>query len=131
MNRQEIEKVLQYRDPCLMLDEVIIEEEGKRAKGKKTLTGEEYFFEGHFPGLPVMPGVLIVEAIAQTSIVATGNGKMRICGVENIKFRKPIEPGNSIEISVELEDESDGISKFSGTVVVEGDLAASGKILLK
>ena len=130
MNKLEIEKLLPFREPFLMIDEVVVEEKGKKGKGSKTLTGGEYFFEGHFPERPVMPGVLIVEAIAQTSMVVAGRGDLKLKGMEKIKFRQTIIPNDTLKINVELIKETEKEYIFQGEVYVDENLAASGNILL-
>lgn len=131
MNKKEIEKLIPHRDPYMMLDEVVVERENEKGKGYKKLTGNEYFFEGHFPGRPVMPGVLIIEAIAQVAMVVAGRGDLRLKGVRKVKFRQPIAPGDTMVINVELKDKTEDNYKFSGEVYVDKNLAASGDILLE
>ncbi|MFH1416335.1 MAG: 3-hydroxyacyl-ACP dehydratase FabZ [Elusimicrobiota bacterium] len=130
MNKNEIEKIIPYRDPFLMLDEVEIDEEGKSGRGYKKLTGDEYYFEGHFPDRPVMPGVLIIESITQTSMVILKKDRVALKKVNKMKFRRTIEPGDKLEIKVNLTDEKDGMYRFSGEVNVNGSIAASGEITL-
>jgi 3-hydroxyacyl-[acyl-carrier-protein] dehydratase len=130
MDRIQIEKILPHRDPYLMIDEVDIEEEGRKGTARKKLTGKEYFFEGHFPGRPVMPGVLIVEAMLQAAMVVLGSGDMKMKGVEKVKFRQPIEPGDIISINIQLISSENGLYKVNGEVLLGDDLAASGDILL-
>ena len=131
MNRQEIEKILRYREPYLMIDSVNIDTPGRSGTGLKDLSGDEYFFEGHFPDRPVMPGVLIVEAISQTAMVVSGESDLMLKGVEKIKFRQTIEPGDRLEITVSLTEKDKGIRKFHGEVVVGENIAASGEVILE
>ncbi len=131
MNIQEIKKLLPHREPYLMLDEVVIEKEGEKGKGYKRLTGNEYFFEGHFPSRPVMPGVLIVEIIAQTAMVIVKRGDLKLKGVEKVKFRQTIKPDDTMEINVQLKGKKEKTYEFSGEVYVGNNLAASGAILLE
>ena len=130
MNKSQIEDILPHRDPYLMIDEVDIEEEGKKGVAKKKMTGDEYFFEGHFPGRPVMPGVLIVESIAQAAMVILNSGKLRLKGVEKIKFRQPIQPGDLISIHIEVLSSENGGYTVKGEVFLGENLAASGNIIL-
>ena len=131
MNKEEIKKILPHRDPYLMIDEVIIEKEGEKGRGLKKLTGKEYFFEGHFPGHPVMPGVLIVEAIAQTAMAVLRKGDLKLKCVRKVKFRQTIEPKDTMEIKVELINKDDNQYEIAGEVLVEENIAASGNIILK
>lgn len=131
MKKQEIEQVIPHRDPYLMLDSVDVEIDGEKGKGYKKLTGNEYFFEGHFPDRPVMPGVLIVEAIAQTSMVVAGRGDLKIKGVRRVKFRQTIEPDDYMEINVELKEKTGDSYEFKGEVYVDKNLVASGSVILE
>jgi len=130
MNRQEIEKIIPQRYPYLMLDSVYLKSPGKEGTGYKELTGEEYFFEGHFPGHPVMPGVLIVETIAQTAMVVAGRGDLKLKGVDKVKFRQTIEPGDRLEVRVRKISENDGSLRFFGEVYLGENLAAGGELIL-
>jgi len=127
----EIKEILPCREPFLFINEVSVTEEGKKAVASKKLTGNEYFFEGHFPGRPVMPGVLIVEAIAQTARVILGKGNYGLKKVENIKFRQTVEPQDTIKIETELVSQNDDLYEFSAQVFIDKILAASGNIILK
>ena len=104
MKKQEIEQVIPHRDPYLMLDSVDVEINGEKGKGYKKLTGNEFFFEGHFPDRPVMPGVLIVEAIAQTSMVVAGRGDLKIKAVRQVKFRQTIESDDYMDMYYNAEN---------------------------
>ncbi|MFC2061795.1 3-hydroxyacyl-ACP dehydratase FabZ [Elusimicrobiota bacterium] len=130
MNRNEIESILPHRDPYLFIDEVKIEEAGKKGQGIKKLTGKEYFFEGHFPGRPVMPGVLIVEAIAQTAMVVLNRGDLRLKGVKKVKFRQTIQPGDTMKVDIELKEKNDSDCRINGEVYVDSNLVASGDIVI-
>jgi 3-hydroxyacyl-[acyl-carrier-protein] dehydratase len=97
MNRNEIENIIPHREPYMFLDEVKVEKEGISGKAYKKLTGNEYFFEGHFPDRPVMPGVLIIEAISQAAMVISGRSDLKlrigifggsICGKQFGCFRR-------------------------------------------
>jgi 3-hydroxyacyl-[acyl-carrier-protein] dehydratase len=131
MNRTEIEKLLPHREPYLMIDEVEVLKSGTEGTGYKKLTGKEYFFEGHFPGRPVMPGVLIVEAIAQTAMTVAGRGDLMLKGVENVKFRQTIEPQDTVKINVQLKQKNDSGYEFFGEVYADSNMAASGNIFLE
>lgn len=130
MDKNQIEKILPHRDPYLMIDEAEVEEEGKKGTAAKRMTGDEYFFEGHFPGRPVMPGVLIIEAIAQAGMVVLNSGDLKLKGVEKIKFRQPIQPGDQIIIRIEVLSSENQKHTVKGEVFLGDNLAASGNIIL-
>ena len=108
LDRTQIEAIIPHRDPFLLLDRIEELEPGKRAIGYKLLTGEEDFFRGHFPGQPVMPGVLIIEALAQTGAVAVLSldeykGKIvYFAGIDKAKFKKIVHPGDCLKFVVEI-----------------------------
>ena len=108
LDRTQIEAIIPHRDPFLLLDRIEELEPGKRAIGYKLLTGEEDFFRGHFPGQPVMPGVLIIEALAQTGAVAVLSldeykGKIvYFAGIDKAKFKKIVHPGDCLKLVVEI-----------------------------
>src|ERR1700683_4302725 len=105
----EIQAILPHRYPFLLIDRIIDITRGKRIVAIKNVTINEPFFQGHFPGYPIMPGVLIVEAIAQaggallmTEVEDRGNKLMLFTGVERAKFRRPVVPGDQLRIEVEV-----------------------------
>jgi len=108
LSSKEIQKILPHRYPFLMVDKIEELEPGKRAVGYKNVTINEYFFQGHFPGEPVMPGVLIIEALAQVGAVALLSmeefkGKIAFFGgIKNARFRKMVIPGDVIRLEVEI-----------------------------
>ncbi len=129
---QEIEKLIPHRYPMLLVDrleEVVLSES---AVGIKCVTMNEWFFQGHFPSHPIMPGVLIVEAMAQTAgilvVKSTSQGKssslVYFMTIEEAKFRKPVGPGDTLKIHVQKIKERAPIWKFSGKVYVEGVLVS-------
>jgi len=130
----EIERIIPHRHPFLLLDRVIEIEEGKRAVAIKNVTANEWFFEGHFPGKKVMPGVLIVEALAQVAAVtmlkgveAAGKSPL-FGGIENMRFRKPVVPGDQLRLEFTLEKIRGPIGKGQVRATVDGKLAAEGTI---
>jgi len=132
----EIMQILPHRYPFLLVDRVLECDPGKRIIAIKNVTMNEPFFEGHFPGHPVMPGVLIVEAMAQVAGVLIGlttgaNGRDDICyfaGIENAKFRKPVTPGDQLRFEIDVVSCRRGIWEFSAKAFVDGKLAAEATI---
>ena len=108
MDQEEIKRNIPHRDPFLLVDQVRIIEDGKTCVGIKKVTGEEYFFKGHFPQKPIMPGVLILESIAQSfggaimARISGGKGLPLFLGVESAKFRGMIVPGDTLEMPVQI-----------------------------
>lgn len=133
MDIDEIKSYLPHRDPFLFVDKVVYLEE-KKITGIKDVTGDEPFFQGHFPGHPVMPGVLIIEALAQTCGVLAlkreeNRGKLAyFVSINNAKFRKPVFPGDTLTLEVEVTKHKPGIvrahgvAKVGDSVVTEADL---------
>jgi 3-hydroxyacyl-[acyl-carrier-protein] dehydratase len=127
-----IKEMIPHRYPFLMIDKIRLIEFDKRAVGIKSVTANEPHFEGHFPNRPVMPGVLIVEAMAQTAgclVVGTlgkeAEGKIvYFMTVDNARFRKPVVPGDQLEIDVRKQRNRGPVWKFSGKAYVDGALVA-------
>lgn len=131
---KEIMSVLPHRYPFLLVDRITGLEPGKSAAGIKNVTINEPFFQGHFPGEPIMPGVLIVEALAQVGAVAVlslpeNKGKLALfTGINNFKFKKMVKPGDRLELSVELTAMRSNLGKGNAKAVVDGKVAASGEL---
>lgn len=131
---QAIQEIIPHRYPFLLVDRILELEVGKRAVGQKNVTMNEPFFQGHFPGYPVMPGVLIVEALAQVGAVAIlaaeeHRGKIAFfAGIDNFRFRSQVKPGDVLTLEVELTrvrgsiGKGRGVAKVGETVVAEGEL---------
>ena len=135
LNLEEIKNILPHRFPFLMIDRVVEIEDGKRAKAIKCVTGNEAHFQGHFPGQPMMPGVLMVEAMAQTcGIVAftmdvDHKSKMMVfVGINNARFKKPVTPGDQLVLEAAYVSHKFTIWNFEGKAFVEGQLVASADI---
>lgn len=131
----EIQKILPHRYPFLLVDKIIEIEYGKRAVGIKNVTANEPFFMGHFPGYPVMPGVLMIEAIAQVGAVAVlgmpeNKGKMAFfAGVDEVRFKRQVVPGDTLRIEVILTRVRGPIGQGTGEATVEGQLACRGSFM--
>lgn len=130
----QIESIIPHRYPMLLVDRIVEIEEGQRAVGIKNVTANEWFFEGHFPGQKIMPGVLIVEALAQTAAVcllkgvdAAGKSPL-FAGIENMRFRRPVVPGDQLRLEFTLEKMRGPIGKGQVRATVDGQLAAEGTI---
>ena len=128
---EQIKGMIPHRAPFLLIDQVTQVISGTSALGIKNLSGDEPFFEGHFPDHPIMPGVLIIEAMAQTSAVlvveATGNdsgGMVYFMSIEQARFRKPVFPGDDLYLYVEKKQTRGRVWKFKGEARVKGDLMA-------
>lgn len=126
-------EILPHRYPFLLLDRIEDLEEGTRAVGIKNVSANEPFFSGHFPGEPVMPGVLIVEALAQTAAVLMGKGEPdRIplfMGIDKARFRRRVVPGDQLRLEVEVTQRRGPVVKVKGKATVEGDVACDAEIL--
>ncbi len=129
------EDVIAHRAPFLFVDEVIALEPGVRATGTWHLTGEEWFFAGHFPGRPTLPGVLMCEAIAQVGAIAVLTderyaGKLPLFGgLDGARFRRQVVPGDTLELSVELLRMSARAGKGTGKAVLRGETACELELL--
>jgi len=135
LSNVEIQKILPHRFPFLLVDKIIEIEWGKRAVGIKNVTANEPFFVGHFPGYPVMPGVLMIEAIAQVGAVALlglpeNKGKLAFfAGVDEVRFKRQVVPGDTLRIEVTLTRVRGPIGQGNGEITVEGQTACKGSFM--
>jgi 3-hydroxyacyl-[acyl-carrier-protein] dehydratase len=134
LGKAEIEEILPHRDPFLLLDEVLELEPGVRVVARKRIRDDEWYLAGHFPGRPIMPGVLLVEAMAQTGAVAVladeeNRGKLALfAGIDDVRFKRIVEPGDEVELTCVLERLRGPIGRGKATATVDGDLAARGTL---
>ncbi len=135
LNSTDIQKIIPHRYPFLLVDRIIEMEWGRRAVGIKNVTANEPFFTGHFPGYPVMPGVLIIEAIAQVGAVAVlgmpeNRGKIAFfAGVDDVRFKRQVVPGDTLRIEVQLSRVRGPIGQGTGEATVDGQLACRGSFM--
>ncbi|MFC5589150.1 3-hydroxyacyl-ACP dehydratase FabZ [Sporosarcina soli] len=134
LTAEQIQAILPHRYPFLMIDRILEVEEGKRAVGIKNVTINEEFFNGHFPGYPVMPGVLIVEALAQVGAVAMlqkeeNKGRLAFfAGIDNCRFKRQVTPGDTLRLEVEITRLRGSIGKGKARATVDGEIACETEI---
>ena len=132
LGRDEIEQILPHREPFLLLDEVLELEPGARVVARKRVTEE--LCEGHFPGNPIMPGVLQVEALAQAGAVAVlaeeeNRGKLALfAGIDDVRFKRIVRPGDELTLTCELETVRGPIGRGKVRATVDGELAVRGTL---
>ena len=136
INSEEILKILPHRHPFLLVDRIVELEKGQRAVGIKCVSFNEPFFAGHFPGYPVMPGVLVVEAMAQVGAVLLLSGvpeeKRRLVyftGIDSTRFRRPVRPGDVLRMELKVLKVRARTAKMRGEAFVDGTLVAEAEIL--
>ncbi|MFW6074194.1 MAG: 3-hydroxyacyl-ACP dehydratase FabZ [Chloroflexota bacterium] len=131
----EIRDIIPHRFPFLLIDRIEEVEYGKSAVGIKNVTANEPFFQGHFPDYPVMPGVLIIEALAQVGAIAAlgleeNAGKIALfAGINKVRFRRQVRPGDQLRLEVELGRMRRGVGMGTGRASVDGDVAAEGELM--
>lgn len=130
----EIKQIIPHRYPFLLIDRIVELAEGKRAVGIKQVSGNEPFFQGHFPEYAVMPGVLIIEALAQVGAVALlkmdeYQGKIAFfAGIDNCRFKKQVTPGDTLKLEVEITKLRGPIGKGKAVATTNGELVASAEL---
>ncbi len=135
LDTHQIQEVIRHRYPFLLVDRVLELEEGKKAVAIKNVTINEEFFNGHFPNYPVMPGVLIVEALAQVSaiIMLTKEGNQGrlglLAGIDNCRFKKQVKPGDQLRLEVEITRLKGAIGKGRGIATVDGEIACETELI--
>ena len=134
LTTEQIEALIPHRFPFLLIDRVVELEPGSRAVAIKNVTANEWFFQGHFPDRPIMPGVLIVEALAQAGSVAAlssdaHQGKLGLfAGIDGMRFRRRVVPGDQLRLEVELERLRGPVGVAKARATVDGERAAEGKL---
>jgi 3-hydroxyacyl-[acyl-carrier-protein] dehydratase len=135
LTTQEIMAIIPHRYPFLLIDRILELEPGRRAVGEKLVTIGEPFFQGHFPDFPIMPGVLIIEALAQTACVAALSlpdyqGKIGLfAGIDRARFKRPVRPGDTLRLEITLDKMRRNIGRGSGKATVDGQLACEAELL--
>jgi 3-hydroxyacyl-[acyl-carrier-protein] dehydratase len=134
MDAREIQRIIPHRYPFILIDRVVELEPGKRIVGLKNVSANEPFFQGHFPGYPIMPGVLIVEALAQAGSVLLlsqpeEQGKLPLfAGINRLRFRRPVGPGDQLRLEVEFTMRRGSIGKGNVRATVDGQVAVEGEL---
>lgn len=130
---EDIMARLPHRYPFLMVDRIVSVDPGKSARAIKNVTINEPYFAGHFPSLPVVPGVLLIETIAQVAALAVVDGQDGkvglLAGVDKARFKRPVVPGDRLEVESVIEGFRSGVGKVTGTIHVDGTLVAQAQIL--
>ena len=135
LDRAGIEALLPHRAPFLLLDDVVELEPGARCIARRLLRPDEFWFAGHFPGNPVMPGVLIVEALAQTGAVCAlslpeNSGKLALfAGIDKVRFKRLVRPGDTLRLQVDVIAMRAGVGRGSALATVDGQMACRGELM--
>jgi 3-hydroxyacyl-[acyl-carrier-protein] dehydratase len=133
-----IQKILPHRYPFLLIDAIEEMERWKRIVGIKNVTMNEYFFQGHFPGKPIMPGVLIIESMAQTGgllllqeVPDREKKLLYFVAIDNARFRRPVVPGDQLRLEMTVLAWRSGFCKLQGRATVDGEMAAEASLMCK
>jgi len=132
---EDIKSILPHRDPFLFVDRVTVIEADKSIKAVKKITGDEFFFKGHFPGKPILPGVIMIEALAQAGGILMLNKEECLnrpayyIGVNNVRFRKAIIPGDELKLEVELVKMRSRIAQMHGSIKIGDELACEADFM--
>lgn len=135
MDRAGVEAVIPHRPPFLLVDEVLELDPGRLCRARRLLRPDDMWFAGHFPGNPVMPGVLIVEALAQTGAIAALSqpgfeGKLGLfAGIDKVRFKRVVRPGDTLELLCEVVSMRGPVAVGQGHATVEGETACRGKLM--
>ena len=135
LNIKEIQELIPHRYPFLLVDRVLEVEAGERAVAIKNVTFNEPFFPGHFPGNPIMPGVLMVEALAQVGAIALmsveeNKGKLAVfAGIDNVRFKRQVVPGDTLRMEVQITSMRRGIGKGEAIAYVGDEIAVKGTLM--
>ena len=141
LDRTQIEALLPHRPPFLLVDEVVDGEPGVRCVALRTLRDDDFWFAGHFPGNPVMPGVLVVEALAQTATIAAasapvadGEGGMAgkiglFAGIDKVRFKRLVKPGDTMRLEAEITSFRGPVGRCTVKATVDGQLACRGELM--
>jgi 3-hydroxyacyl-[acyl-carrier-protein] dehydratase len=135
LTHDQVLELLPHRPPFLLVDEVLEGEEGVRCVATRTLRDDDFWFAGHFPGNPVMPGVLIVEALAQTATIAAASGgdirgKIGLfAGIDKVRFKRVVKPGDTLRLEAEIIAVHGPVGRAKVKATVDGQLACRGELM--
>jgi len=135
LTREQIEELIPHRPPFLLLDEVVELVPGERCHARRLVRPDDWWFAGHFPGNPVMPGVLIVEALAQAGVVTAlshpaNAGKLILfAGIDKVRFKRVVAPGDTLDLKVEVTMARSAVGRGKVSAAVAGDLACRGELM--
>ena len=136
LDSEQIMKLIIHRYPMLLVDKVVAWERNQSMHAIKQVTINEPYFPGHFPAVPIMPGVLLIEAMSQACALlltlSTGNGcpsKAYLAGIDNARFRRHIKPGDTLDLHVQMQRRRSGFFRFGASTLVDGKLASQADLL--